>query len=390
MENHLKISEVKLAVEDNCIELRALVDEDIVYFRVPKDHEIYQIAEPFIGISLLEAMINDRTIVIEGLSISKGLFDRLNEIQKIYSSWNKDLKIIDIIAETTLEALPFNNVGSFFSAGVDSTHTLLRNIDEISHLIIFNIFDYGNDKDAWENRVKKQTEFAQSIDKILIPVETNARQWFQDRNISWLFAHGLFLSSVGGVFGLKRSYIPASHTYDELFPWGSHPMSDPMWSTESTEVIHHGAGYRRSEKMREILENKVLADNLQTCWMYTHKNCGECPKCARSILAIHLLDEETKSFPRYDKKSTLKLLKSRDESGVTYLEDTMLLAQNNNNPEIYKKLKSYYRQYQFKNIIFSIDRYFLNNSMRNIYRKIKRPNWLDLRVSLRGKTRWEI
>jgi len=390
MQNKLIVSDINVSCLNGNRELSAYVDGVPVYLRVPEHHEIFPIAEPFIGIALLEAMISDRSIVVKDTPISKKLFDRLTEIQEIYSCWNSDLKRISIKADTSTKKQPLPYVGSFFSAGVDSTHTLIRHMAEISHLIMLNAFDHDYDDENWENRIKKQTEFANSINKTLIPVETNAREWILNRKISWEFAHGLFLSSVGAVLGLKKSYVPSSHTYDELFPWGSHPLSDPMWSTESTEVIHDGAGFRRGEKMREILENSTFANNLQTCWRYTNKNCGTCPKCARSVLSAYLLNKETTSLPLYEENNILKSLKAIDESGATFLEDTMLLAKKTNHKIIYKKLKRYYRQYQFNNLLFSIDRYLLNNSMRYIYRKIKKARWLDSRVTLRGKNRWEI
>ena len=388
MKNKLTISDIAVKKINDHHELTAKIDDDRIYFRVTKYHDIFPVAEPFIGIALLEAMISNRDIMVQDTPISRELFNRLIEIQQIYSCWNKDLKVVEIIADTYKEIKPYKKVGCFFSAGVDSSHALLRNMDEISHLIIFNIFDYGNDDESWKHRINKQKKFADSINKTLIPVETNAREWTNSKKISWHFAHGLFLSSVGCAFGLSKAFVPSSHTYDELFPWGSHPLSDPMWSTESTKIIHDGAGFRRSEKLSDLLDNTLLADNLQTCWLYTDKNCGMCPKCVRSIIAIHILGKETSSLPSF-KNKMLKSLRAIDESGATFLEDVMLLAKNHN-PKLYKTLKRYYKQYQLKNILFSIDRYLLGNCMRNVYRKIKKPNWLDLRVSLRGMNRWNI
>ena len=392
MVNELVISDINIHLLNGNKELNGYIDGDRVFFRVPESSLILPGVEPFVAIALLEAMISDRSIVIEGTPISEKLFNQLVEIQLIYSCWNSDLKQISVKADTSSKKQPLPYVGSFFSAGVDSTHTLIRQMAEISHLIMFNAFDHGNDDESWKNRIKKQTKFANSINKTLIPVETNAREWILNRKISWEFVHGLFLSSVGGTFGLNKSYIPSSNTYDHLFPCGSHPLSDPMWSTESTTVIHDGAGFRRGEKMKMILEKKykIFADNLQTCWVFTHKNCGSCPKCARSIIAAYLLGKEIESVGRYKGENLLKILKAREEVGAVYLEDAMLMAKQTHNRKIYNILKKYYKLYQFHTILSLIDRHLLNNFARNIYRRVKNPNWLDFRVTLRGKNRWEI
>ncbi len=391
MNSKLIISEIAVSNSNGQNELRAIVDGDPIFLRVPENHILLPSAEFFIGIALLEAMFTGRDIVVEGTSLSDQLFKSLSKIQGIYSCWNNDLKMIRLETDTCSENLNHINVGSFFSAGVDSTYTLLRNMDEISHLIMFNVFDYGNDQASWEKRVNRQKIFSESVGKVLITAETNAREWAEHRKISWRFGHGLFLSSVASVFGMRKVYVPSSHTYNELFPWGSHPLSDPLWSTESTEVIHDGAGSRRSDKMKDILENELLSDNLQTCWENTHKNCGECPKCARSILAAYLLGKKTGSLPPYQGIKTLKALKAGgNENAATFLEDAIILSKNSNNRRIYKTLKKYYRHYQSILILHSIDRCFLGNSIRYIYRKVKKPSWLDWRVTLRGMNRWDI
>mgnify|MGYP000324011770 FL=1 len=183
---------------------------------------------------------------------------------------------------------------------------------------------------------------------------------------------------------MKRIYIPSSHTYEELFPWGSHPLSDPMWSTESTEVIHDGAGFRRGEKMRDLLKEPVLADNLQVCWKTTLDNCGECSKCVRSMVAVTLLNGSIKSLPTLSDLRKLKILRATDESGATFLEDAIILAKDAGNTAIYKILKRYYRRYQISLVLPLIDRYLFANFLRSLYRRIRKPDWLNYRVTLRG------
>ena len=385
MDSKFLISDIKILSESGYKELRGSMNGEIVYFRVPEKFDLYPMAECFLGLALLDAMITNSTIVVDdSVSISKELYDRFPEIQSIYSCWNEDLHIVNLEANISDEITQFDSIGSFFSAGVDSSHTLLRNQDEISHLIMIRAFDSGNDEESWKKRVKKQTQFADSIGKVLVPVDTNVREWAESRKISYGFLHGLFLSSVGGVFGMKRSYVPSSHTYAELFPWGSHPLSDPMWSTESTEVIHDGAGFRRGAKMKDLLKETVLADNLQVCWRTTLDNCGECPKCTRTMVAVKLLGREIKSLPPLGNIKKLKMLKAIDESGATFLEDAMLLAKETGDTEIYRVLKHYYRRYQIGLILPLIDRYLFANFLRSLYRKIKKPDWLTYRVTLRG------
>ena len=390
MSSEILISNIQLKNDNGINELSATINGDIIYFRVPEEYKLYPVAEGFIAMALLEAMYTNQPIVVEeSTPVSKKLHESLEELQAIYASWNRELNIVDIRGEITTDVIDFERIGSFFSAGVDSSHTLVNNKDDISHLIMCWGFDGGNDQESWDKRIAAQTVFAESIGKKLLPVVTNAREWTDKKLISWTMAHGLFLSSVGGLLGMKRVYIPASHTYNELFPWGTHVLSDPMWSTESTEVIHHGAGARRSEKVRDIIDDKAIADNLQVCWRGIHENCGTCSKCIRTMISIDLLGVSTKALPPLQDSTPLSVLKPTDDGMASVLEDLVILAKEKNKTHIYVQLKKYYKWYQINKLWPEIDRWFLGGFFRRTYRKIKKPNWLKWRVTMKGSDSWD-
>ena len=385
MSDNLIISKIRLKTENGFNELGGFLDDDYIYFRTPEKFQLHLSADWFIGVALLEAMVTNRSIEIDAsVPVSQDLCNSLHEMQSIFACWNPNLSVVDILCQKTSTEEPFTAVGSFFSAGVDSSHALIRHMDDITHLIMLRVFDMGDDQESWDKRVINQTDFAKSMGKTLISLETNARDWTDDKMIAWGFAHGLLISSAGTALGMKRLYVPSSHTYDELFPWGSHPLSDPMWSTESTSVLHDGASYRRGEKTRDILEHPDVANNLQVCWNNIHKNCGQCAKCIRSMTAVHLLGGKVDSLPALDDLNLLKSLKVQNDNGAAFLEDAMILAKQENNEKIYKILKSYYKRYQISKLWHLIDRYLLGGILRSTYRAIRKPKWLNLRVALRS------
>jgi len=385
MNEKLIISNIHVKAENGFNVLGGFLDDDYIYFRTPEKFQLHLSAEWFIGIALLEAMITNRSLEVDNrIPVSQDICNRLHEIQSIFSCWNPKLSIIDVFCKTTATKKPFTAVGSFFSAGIDSSHTLVRHMNDITHLVMFGVFDMGGDQKSWDERIFNQTNFAKSMGKTLIPIETNARDWTDAKKIAWAFVHGLLLSSAGTALGMKRLYVPSSHTYNELFPRGSHPLSDPMWSTESTSVIHDGAGCRRGEKTRDILKHPEVANNLQVCWNNFHNNCGECSKCIRSMMAVHLLGGKVNSLPPLDNLNLLKILKIQDESGMTFLEDAMILAKQANNVKICRILRSYHRRYRLSKLPDLIDRNLLGGIFRRAYRAIRKPKWLNLRVALRS------
>jgi len=385
------ISDVKLETVDGFNVLSALIDEDRIYLSVPEKIKLVLSVEFFLGIALLEAMARNEPIEIESsVPLSFQLHEQLKELQSIYASWNTDLNIIDIRAEISGEVNNHSKVGSFFSAGVDSSHTLLCHKDEITHLLMCRSFDQGRDQVSWDSRLLQQTAFAASLGKTLVPIETNAREWMIKRKISWHFGHGLLLCSMGGALGMKKLFVPSSFTYDALFPWGSHPLSDPMWSTESTLVIHHGASHRRTEKTKEILSDERIANNLQVCWASIHKNCGKCSKCIRSMTAIYLLEGHILSLAKLDDIDSLKIMRPTSEAAADAVKDLMILARQVDNIEVYRMLNRYYRRYQISHTLAAVDRYLLNGLLRKLHRKIKPPEWVSWRVTLRSPSHGDI
>jgi bacterioferritin-associated ferredoxin len=96
--------------------------------------------------------------------------------------------------------------------------------------------------------------------------------------------------------------IPSSFTYKELgLAWGSHPLLDECWSTESVSFTHDGCESYRFEKIRDIAEwDPAALDELRVCLKVAGAptNCGKCYKCTRTMLVLSVLGRaEVKSFP---------------------------------------------------------------------------------------------
>ncbi len=367
-------------------EISAEVDGDRVFFRAPMRFELKCRAEPFLGIALIEAMTRNADIKIDSsIPLSQKLFMIVPELQAIYACWNPDLHKIAIHADILPDKDIYERVASFYSGGVDGSHTLYRHITEITHLIMLSEFEVeGNTPESWQQGVEKQSAFARSIGKELIPVETNIKQWVDKRKIQWAFAQGLILSSMGTLLKASRIYIASSHTYSELLAWGSHPLTDPLWSTESTQVIHDGAAFRRSEKIRDLCHDQRILDNLRVCWQSNHENCGECSKCVRTMLVLYLLEASSQALPELNDLTKLRILRKFDESGATFIEDVMTLAKNVKNKTVQRILRRYYRRHQLREAIIMLDRYLLTGIFRRIYRRVKNPDYLKHRVSLTG------
>lgn len=386
MDQTLVIKNILMLEDGVSRTISADIGEDNIWFKVSREIPMQLCVEPFIAVALLEAMCTGKNIeVVDDIKVSKQFFEGLIEIQTIFRCWNQDLRIIDVLAEIKSEQECSGEIASFFSAGVDSSHTFCRHLEGITHLVIMDVFDDACSSEEWQSYIQKQRVFAQSFDKVLLSIQSNVRQYSEDKSISWEFMHGPVLCSVGNLFGFDKVYVPSSSTYDELHPSGTHPLTDPMWSTESMKVIHDGCGDRRWEKVRYLMGYQTILDNLQVCWRSKVTNCGECPKCIRTMLSLHLLGGFSKPLPKYNDIRQLKMLKAIDRVGEIYLEQSKEMALLAGDQKIHRKLYFYHRQYQLQLFLEYTDKLLLGGLLRRLYRATKKPKWRNARVSLGAK-----
>ena len=124
--------------------------------------------------------------------------------------------------------------------------------------------------------------------KALVPVATNIRRVTMAL-APWTMVHGGALAAVALALAplLSRVMIAASTTYDVLYPWGTHPVLDPLWSTELLTVVHDGCEMNTIDKTRMIASSQLALDTLRTCPGYgPGYNCGKCRKCLRATIDL--------------------------------------------------------------------------------------------------------
>lgn len=183
-------------------------------------------------------------------------------------------------------------VGSFFSGGVDSLHTALRRDGELSHLVFVHGFDIieSNTPRATAG-IEAARRWAASKGKQLIEVETNIRE-VTDRFAPWIIAHGPALATTALLLQvhLSRVLVPSSFAYQYLLPWGSHPLLDPLWGTETLAIVHDGCDATRVQKVATIAASDEALRELRVCnYQHPTYNCGQCEKCLRTTVNLQLV-----------------------------------------------------------------------------------------------------
>ena len=218
----------------------------------------------------------------------------------------QNLQRVAVDAEARSEPVDrASGVACFFSGGLDSFYTLLKHREEITHIIFVHGFDIALEDRVLRTQASRMArEVAKELGKSLTEIETNLRS-FSDEFVGWDKYHGAAMASAAllSQHRFRKVLIASSHSYAGLRPWGSHPMLDPLWGTESTTIEHDGCEATRVDKMAYISEYELPMEWLRICYTYDNPsgvyNCGRCGKCWAARVTLRTVGalERCKTLP---------------------------------------------------------------------------------------------
>lgn len=346
------VKDMEIKDDARHVTAQANIDGDVLFFKAPKSVSIQQLGDPFLCAAFFPAMAQGRSIQISPeMKISSQLIDGVEKLQEIFSCWYPELKRADVCCEPIDSSPKSFETASFFSGGIDGLYTAVQHQKEIKKLIYINGFDFEMPPDLFASAFNRVKKIADHLDLEIIPVETNFYSFMQQKKISRPLNHGSCLASVGLLTGFSKIYIPASYTYNQLHPWGSHPFTDHLWSNQGTKFIHDGADASRVQKTLSIVDyDKSLLENMVVCWDDPNSNCGKCPKCQRTMIALKILGVRTPSFSNEIDISSIKRLWISKESDLVFCNDNMELAKQLGKTEIYNALNMAKKRYKLRSV----------------------------------------
>jgi hypothetical protein len=257
-------------------------------------------ADALLVASLLPAMRAGEPLV-SAEPVSPRLLASVDTIEDVFRSWRQRIPGYDVYERVPVQAAarpmqPLSGgrgIASFFTAGVDSFYTALRHRSEIDALVYVRGLDVALDDPALDALVCAGVQSAaDELGLPLVVVRTDIRR-FSDRYSHWEHYHGAALASVAHLLAARFStvYVPASQSYAYLSPLGSHPLLDPLWSSEDVELVHDGCEASRLEKVEVIAAEPAARRWLRVCWENRRGqyNCGRCEKCLRTMVSMRAL-----------------------------------------------------------------------------------------------------
>jgi hypothetical protein len=220
----------------------------------------------------------------------------LSEFQQAWSAWVPGrYRQVEIRADHEVEPeLPDRDEAiSGFSGGVDSCFTAFRHSSRgdvcFRHRLTAAAMVHGfdiplEDADGYRKAAIKVQRQLESLGLTLHRVATN----YREQPVNWVFAFGAGLASVLSLFqsrfkfGLIAQGVPY-HAYRSMVE-GSNPLTDPLLSSASFNVVPDGPGYQRIDKIAAL---QAWPEGLRN--PVRDENCCVCEKCIRNILSFRAL-----------------------------------------------------------------------------------------------------
>lgn len=270
---------------------------DVLWFRVPEEIPAPDNGDAWLAIALPLGAYLGEDIRME-MPVDPWLKQNGETLVRLWRHWYPGMtRRVRIEAETEEAGCPKPAVASTFTAGVDSYFTVLRHPECKDWIHVL-----GLDMPLWkEDAHRRLTERLEAIGAKmgarLHRMATNLRETRWGKMPWESYSSGAALSGsllqLAGRFG--TGLIPSSFDVGVSLGWGSHPLSDPLYSTSRMRILHDGASHSRTEKTEFVADYPIVLETLHVCFVGkdTHgqdeENCSRCGKCYRTMLTLDAL-----------------------------------------------------------------------------------------------------
>ncbi len=311
---------VRLEADIKFTDMNETAPAETMYFEIDKEFGgmfVCDTYDPFVLTALYLAMYHKTDLRIHG-NISKKFYKNIKwYIQKILCDFSEVFSPVDVIVDgfAPTEATGFLT-GTGISCGVDSLSTIYdRFVKEddpdykINALFMFNCGSHGDfgkpaTQEVFISRIMRSNAIAEELGLLLIVVDTNLHQFRYEKEKDTLLFLSIYSCVLSMQNGIRRYYISGACSYKGIKEFGDNDKHHadlavacdsyliPLIKTERTELIIDGCQYRRVDKIKNIADWDIAQKYLNVCLIQKgadSTNCGDCPKCARTLLTLDIL-----------------------------------------------------------------------------------------------------
>ncbi len=360
-------------VGNGMVELSATLGTERLWYVVPASHAPQELrGDAFAVAGLLPAMRLGLPLEIDpSLPVDPVLLANLERLQRIFVLWghglNQPFQHVPIIARAAT-AQSRGKIMSLFSGGVDGTYTLLE-APHIEETVFVRGVDFQLDNPVYDEAFIRNAAWLAERNIPLIPMSSNVRWVGRHYGFSWNTYFGAGLSSFAHALGAGTMYIASGHTWRELWPDGSHPLTDPLWSSSAVNILHHGRAATRGDKLARIAQAPGALELLRVCWQDKGYNCGQCEKCLRTMVLLRLLDLHSPNFPLLTDVTPIAGLVPGDRSTAIFVKEAIKLAENVGDRQLCAALQKSLSKWEWRGILRDAEKAWLGGTVRKLLQR---------------------
>ncbi len=233
------------------------------------------------------------------------------------------------------------------------------------------------DETVYRTAIDRNTRFARANGKTLLPVSTNHYAFGYRYNLSRNLTQGGALASVALLLGFPKAFVPGSYAYDQLIPLGSHPLTDPLYSSGSVRIVHDGAESRRVDKIARIARDPAGLDNLRVCFDDMNSNCGRCAKCLRTMIPLRLLGAPAGPFPPLPPPERVRKMIVLNDVEEIFFRENLEAAEGAADRALVRTLAKSLKRYERQKLFRDFDRVVLGGRVKRAYLRRSVPAGID-------------
>jgi hypothetical protein len=369
----VRITDVRLRTSSEGDELTARLGDFVCRYQFPTGAVGNSTGDAFLAVGLLAAMVRGEPLELDtAFTASPTLLEGLGQLQEVLAVWVPALRRVPVIARTAPPPPARSGAAAFFSGGVDSLYTLLERKDEIAHAVHIRGFDYRRENLKLAAEIDgRNRAFLEARGKTLIIVESNLRDLYDAVGVHVHLYHGSHLGSVALALGFERIFVPASLTWAELLPWGSHPVTDPLWGNGAVRLVHHGMEAGRLKKLKRIAVDPGALALMRVCPGFSDYSCGVCEKCVRTRVALRLAGVGSPNLPPLEDVSAVRRLRIDSATHRLLWHDNLASAVLAGDRPLAKAIAVALARFDARQALRSLDRAFLGGRARRLVARMK-------------------
>lgn len=367
------VTDVRLRTSTEGEELTARLGDFACRYQFPPGSVANSTGDAFLAAGLLAAMVRGEPLELDpAFSASPTLLEGLEQIQEVLTAWVPALRRVPVIARPAPPPAARPGAAAFFSGGVDSLYTLLERKDEIARAVHIRGFDYRRENLVLAAEIDgRNRAFVEARGKAFTIVESNLRDLYDAVGVHVHLYHGSHLASVALALGFERMFVPASLTWAELLPWGSHPVTDPLWGNGVVRLIHHGLEADRLEKLKRIAVDPGALSLMRVCPGFKDYSCGVCEKCLRTRVALRLAGVRSPNLPPLEDPSPIRKLRIESATHRLLWHDNLRAAVLAGDRPLAKAVAVSLARFDARQALRSLDRAFLGGRARRVAARMK-------------------